>query len=81
MSTLFDMLYREEDVKSWILNTVTDKETLPYLYMYAGGEDPMEKSFCESMEKTYAFLETCYPSELLHKVVKPNQRHHESAWA
>lgn len=74
------LIYEAKDVENWIYQCVKQQEALPYLYMYAGGADEMEKAFCQGTEHTWQLLKECYPSGLLNKVIKPEQRHHESAW-
>lgn len=72
------LVFVEEDFHSFIRKKLG--EQLPYLYIYSGAGDDMEKQLYPGVERTCSFLRDCYPPELLNKVIMPEQRHHESAW-
>lgn len=72
------LLYRVEDLRRWI-NERLEKE-LPFLYLYTGAGDELEKRICVSVEQTLNILKKCYPKHLIKTVIKPEKKHHESAW-
>lgn len=74
------LIYMPEDAAQWIRRHIQQRENLPYLYMYAGGADEMEKMFCAGLEQTCQLIGEYYPAELLNKVIMPEEHHHESAW-
>ena len=65
-----------------VVRFTDDKMTgnMPYLYIYSGGADPLEKEICEITEKVYDSLSEFYPPEKLFEVILPEEHHHESAW-
>ncbi len=71
-------LYSKEDMKKWIVSKLSG--SMPYLYIYTGAADELEKQICESVEQTYGILTENYPSDMLKKVVIPEYKHHETAW-
>lgn len=72
------LLYEPEDLKLWIKER--SKGEVPFLYMYSGDGDELEKSICASTEFACGVLEKCYPEELYKKVITPGEPHHERAW-
>ena len=76
----FGLIYSAEEAREWIIQHIQQGEKMPYLYLYAGGADDMEKVFCHGMEQTWQLLKEYYPDNLLNKVIMPEQHHHESAW-
>ena len=77
-SPTFPIYYVDE-----IVNWTTSKlgSTMPYLFVYSGAADKMEKEICESTQAVYDAITEFYPSELLNEVILFDQPHHESAWA
>lgn len=73
------MLYLPDDLEKWIRGSIRDEK--PFLYLYSGGEEGIEKAICLSTEMAYGILSGCYPVEKLKKVIRPEQPHKESAWA
>ena len=71
-------VYRPDDLKNWVQKKLTD--TMPYLYIYTGGGDELEKQICQSVEFTYDMLTEYYPSQKLCEIIMPEYRHHETAW-
>ena len=72
------MIYYKEDLARWIQSKVTDPA--PFLYIYSGGGDELEKHIMGSVDETYDVLMDCYPMDKMTEVILPEQRHHESAW-
>ncbi len=65
-----------------ILRFTADKmnENMPFLYIYSGAGDKLEKEICMSTEEVYDALTEFYPPDKMCEVILPEQRHHESAW-
>ena len=74
------IMYDRNDLEKWIRCTIQDINDLPYLYMYMGGADDMEKLLDVQFEWVCGLLENCYPHKQLFKKVMPEQKHHENAW-
>lgn len=72
------LLYEPEDLKSWIEER--SKGGVPFLYMYSGDGDELEKMICVSTEYACDIMEKCYPKSLFKKVITPGEPHHERAW-
>ena len=73
------LLYMPEDMRAWILSQLSGE--LPYLYLYTGAGDELEKRIFDSVETTYDILtELGYPYDLLNEVILFENKHHESAW-
>lgn len=70
--------FRQEELFSWIRGRMQDNP--PYLYVYCGAGDPLEKLLLPSVKKTLEVLRGCMPAGRLHEVILPAQRHHETAW-
>ena len=71
-------VYVPQDLEQWIRSHVP--EDMPFLYCYGGGSDPLEHQISLSLESVFAVLQDCCPADKLHKVIAPDQPHHESAW-
>ena len=71
-------VYVPQDLEQWIRSHVPTE--LPFLYCYGGGCDPLEHQISLSLESVFAVLQDCCPADKLHKVIAPDQPHHESAW-
>ena len=71
-------LYTKDDLMRWIRSRLGAQK--PYLYLFAGGADELEKEIQRCELAIYDELKTCYPERLLKQVVMPEQRHHETAW-
>ena len=54
---------------------------MPYLYIYTGAGDELEKIIYQSTEMTYNVLSECYPVEKLNETVLLENIHHETAWS
>ena len=76
-SPAFD-IFPLKTMRRWIVSKMQPE--MPFLYLYTGGGDAKERAFYKSEQQIYAILKECYPADMLHEVVKPEQRHHESAW-
>lgn len=72
------LLYKEDDLMRWISSSVSGQ--MPFLYLYAGAGDPLEKDICESFCHVCQYLHQCYPRNLLFEKILPGQTHHEDAW-
>ncbi len=72
------LLYSEEDLRRWIYTKIQPE--MPYLYIYTGAGDDLERDIYESVERTYDALLECYPMHLLNEIVLLDQKHHETAW-
>ena len=53
----------------------------PHLYVYSGSGDVLEQEICESTQAVVKAISGFYPKEKLNVKIRPEQRHHESAWA
>ncbi len=72
------MMYPTEDMRKWVNSKIQEK--MPYLYIYTGGGDALERQICQSVEITYDMLTECYPLDKLNEVILLDQCHHEIAW-
>jgi alpha-glucosidase len=73
------LLYSEEDMRRWISEQLGGE--LPYLYIYTGAGDELERRIFKSTEAAYdALCELSYPYDLLNEVILFENKHHESAW-
>lgn len=72
------MIYKQDDLIKWIHSMI--KENMPYLYIYTGGADELEREIFESVEFTYDILLECYPPEKLSEVVLLENKHNEASW-
>lgn len=72
-------IYDTGDVIRW---TEKNKhENLPYLYIYSGSGDKLEREICESTKEVAEAISKFYSKEKIKVKILPEQRHHESAWA
>ena len=74
------LMYKKDDLENWIRTKAAQAENAPYLYMYVGGADDLEKQLNTDFQWVYGILEDCYPEEHLKGGVKPEQFHNEAAW-
>ena len=72
------MLYDGGDFANWVHGKITDEP--PYLYLYSGGADELESVICMVTQTAADMLSACYPAKLLKKVIKPEEKHRETAW-
>lgn len=72
------LFYTEKDMRRWVHSVL--REEKPFLYLFSGAADDLEKRIRQCTEWTAAILEDCYPKEKLKLVIQPEQRHHETAW-
>ena len=72
------LVYSLDDLSRWISSA--DRSDMPYLYIYSGAGDELERQIFESTESVYdVLLEHC-PPDMLNEVVITDNKHHESAW-
>ncbi len=71
-------IYPPEDLNKWINSMIKDE--MPYLYIYSGAGDPLEKIIYDSTERTYDMLMECYPIDKLNEVIMLGYPHNELAW-
>ncbi len=74
------MLYFKNELEAWIRKKAGSSKEQPFLYIYAGGGDEMEKVICASTEYACSVLNDCYPAGKIKKVISPQLRHHETSW-
>ena len=72
------LLYREAELDAWIRSRI--QRQTPFLYLYTGAGDPLEKDICESFRHVCQLLETCCPQNKRYIRIQPEQIHHEDAW-
>ncbi|MBQ2604972.1 MAG: alpha/beta hydrolase [Clostridia bacterium] len=72
------MMYSPEDMKNWVINKI--QEQTPYLYIYTGAGDDMEKNIFQCTEFLYDVLMECYPPDMVNEVVLLDEKHNEAAW-
>lgn len=72
------LLYSADDMRRWVLERIGTP--LPYLYLYTGAGDDLERKIFDSTEAVHDILCACYPPELLNEVVLFENGHHEAAW-
>lgn len=72
------MLYCKPALDSWIKSKAGSD--IPFLYIYSGSADELEKIICMSVEGTFQTLSECCPQDKLKKVIMPEQHHNEAAW-
>lgn len=73
------LLYSAESWSSWISSKLRDD--MPYLYIYTGGGDDMEKKIYFSTELIYDMLLALgYPYEEMNEVIMLEYCHNEKAW-
>ena len=71
-------LYRKEELAAWIRSCRPEKP--PFLYVFCGAGDELERFLLESVKRTLPVLEACWPADRLKTVLRPEDRHHETAW-
>ena len=71
-------MYSKEDIKKWILSK-TEKNK-PYLYMYMGNGDDMEKHLYPAFVTASEKIKEIYPKELLKIIIKEDGKHNEAEW-
>ena len=72
------LLYTEEDMGRWIHSVL--REEKPFLYLFTGAGDELEKNIFQSLESTMRILDECYPKERMKVVKQPEKIHHEVSW-
>jgi alpha-glucosidase len=72
------LLFSRDDMARWIHSVLGPAK--PFLYLYTGAGDELEKDIFQSERWTFEILKDCYPKRLLKEVVHPEQPHHEVAW-
>lgn len=77
LSPVFTLLY-PEGLERWI--RARAKGPLPYLHVFAGGADEMEREICLRARETCKVLETLWPRDLLKEEFLPEAKHHETSW-
>lgn len=73
------LLYSHDDLMRWTASRMVDD--MPYLYIYSGDGDPLEKKICYSTEAAYDSLTELYPYDKMTEIILPDKPHNESAWA
>ena len=74
------LLFRPEDLQRWTLARADAAGELPDLYVFAGAADALEQGIAESVKTIWPLLEQLWPAQRRQLVLKPEQRHHETAW-
>lgn len=72
------MMYSRKDMKKWISSRSADNK--PFLYMYMGNGDDMEKQLCPAFKSACMILKEIYPRECRKIVIKETGKHNEAAW-
>ena len=72
------LLYAPEDMGRWVHAVL--REEKPFLYLYSGAGEPLEKEICDSLLWTRDILEDCWPEEKRKLLILPEKIHHEVAW-
>lgn len=73
------LLYKSGDILRWTAERMREK--MPYLYIYSGAGDKLEKRIFNSTDEVYDALCEFYPFDLLNEIILPEEPHHEKAWA
>ena len=71
-------LYSQTDLEAWV-RSVLQKEK-PFLYLYSGAGDPLEKEICDRFRVMCLFLKKIWSQNKMVQVIRPEQIHHEDAW-
>ena len=74
------LMYDKGELESWIRGKVKSADEFPFLYMYMGGGDDLERQLYPDFEWVSSILEDCAPSASLKKVYTPENVHNEGAW-
>lgn len=72
------IIYVKEDLESWIDKKVC--ENMPFLYIYSGGKDELEKEILLGTEAACDMLGKRCGGDKLKKVFVPENMHNEAAW-
>lgn len=72
------LLYSTDDMRRWLFDRIG--AVLPYLYLYTGAGDDLERKIFDSTEAVYDILSECYPPELMNEVILFENAHNEAAW-
>ncbi len=72
------LIFAREDMDRWVHGVLGAQR--PFLYLFSGAGDELEKAICESERWTREILRDCYPDRLIKEVIQPEQPHHEVAW-
>ena len=72
------LLYSQADLEAWIRSVLTEEK--PFLELYCGAGDPLEKEIFRHFRKLCIFLKKVWPQNRMVQVVRPEQIHHEDAW-
>ena len=72
------MLYPSEDLERWIREQ--PQTAPPFLQLYSGKGDPLERTIAAYTETAAGILESCWPEDRLQLTLCPSLRHHETAW-
>ena len=74
------LFYNSVDLEKWI-KVKSNANDLPFLYMYIGGGDDLEKILTPSYISTIEILKKYYPADKIKEVTIGESKHNESAWA
>lgn len=73
------LCYTSDDWRKYLMNKMTDN--MPYLYIYCGNGDELERVIFEGTEMMYDLLpETGYPYDMMNEVILFENEHNEKAW-
>lgn len=72
------MLYRPEDLAAWIRDRSRGEH--PWLLLFAGGADELEKVIADYTRQAEAVLRDCWPEDSLRAIYWQEAHHHETAW-
>lgn len=67
-----------DDIKTYINKKITGE--MPFLYIYSGAGEKLEKQICQSVEEIVPALDESYPKDLFKVDIRKEFKHHESAW-
>lgn len=73
------LLYDRTELEQWLRSRAAGE--LPFVYLYCGGAPGMEEHLMQCTEWTSSILSHCFPPQLLKTDIRPDQPHHETAWA
>lgn len=71
-------LYRQQELAAWIRSRRT--RTPAFLYLFCGAGDRLEQFLLGGVHSMLPVLEACWPGDRLKTVLRPEARHHETAW-
>ncbi len=72
------LFYSIADVDIWIRKKLTKNP--PRLLLYSGGGDELERDILSCLRDILEILDPCYPKSLYRVDIRPERRHHETAW-